>query len=289
MEVSRNSTARRLLWGLYIMGCKMSSTYHGAHGVENPGYVPLSNARTSFKSVEGALTVNDALALQAFAEELCLGKEESGALRYAEVGSYLGLSTQIVAHACPRALIFAHDLFPVNDGSSEYVLPRGEENENDEEFSHPPPAAKDFLVEFWAGVHRNHLEGRVVPMRGPSSETLPVHSLESLDMVFVDGDHSFKGALADLRGAWPLIKPGGILVIHDAVTLDDGRTPHPVRLAVITFSAEQSIPFFDVEGTWGVAVMRRSANQAVAGETSGSASGMFGSSEIYPTQRHGVR
>ena len=111
----------------------MSSTYHRAHGVENPGYVRLSNARTSFKGVEGALTVNDALALQAFAEELCLGKEESGALRYAEVGSYLGLSTQIVAHACPRALIFAHDLFPVNDGSSEYVLPRGEENENEPE------------------------------------------------------------------------------------------------------------------------------------------------------------
>ena len=71
METPRNSTARRLLWGIYILGCKMSSTYHRAHGVENPGYVRLSNARTSFKGVEGALTVNDALALQAFAEELC--------------------------------------------------------------------------------------------------------------------------------------------------------------------------------------------------------------------------
>ena len=174
--------------------------------MDDPGFVKLNNARTAFRGVEGALTVSDALAIKHFAEELCLADDGAdGRLRYAEVGSYLGLSATIVATACPRSMIFAHDIFPSNNGTAKLVLPFGEEDEEDwSTFSHPPPPAEDFLVQFWSGVVRNGLEGRVVPMRGRSAETLRVHAVGSLDMVLVDGDHSRDGALADLRAVWPL-------------------------------------------------------------------------------------
>ena len=43
-----------------------------------------------------------------------------------------------------------------------------------------------------------------------------------LDMVFVDGSHSYKGTLADLEAYAPLLKPGGLMVCHDYM---DPRQP----------------------------------------------------------------
>jgi predicted O-methyltransferase YrrM len=107
------------------------------------------------------------------------------------VGSYLGLSATLVADACPQALIFAHDVFPMS--GSDGALDPG---------THPPPGTEKLLLRFWTNVARNGLEGRVVPMRGFSQETLPVHADASLDMAFVDGDHSYATTMADLRQIW---------------------------------------------------------------------------------------
>merc|ERR1740129_706130 len=37
----------------------------------------------------------------------------------------------------------------------------------------------------------------------------------SLDLVFVDGDHSLEGASVDIRAWWPALRPGGVLAGHD--------------------------------------------------------------------------
>lgn len=49
---------------------------------------------------------------------------------------------------------------------------------------------------------------------GDSKDTVPVLQ-EPFDLVTVDGDHSPEGAYADLMNAWPLVRPGGILVMDD--------------------------------------------------------------------------
>lgn len=46
---------------------------------------------------------------------------------------------------------------------------------------------------------------------------------ESLDVVFVDGDHSYEGAHADVEHWWPAVRTGGHLVMHD------GKQPGPPR------------------------------------------------------------
>lgn len=55
-------------------------------------------------------------------------------------------------------------------------------------------------------------------------------TLEQVDMVFVDGDHSYEGAKADILGWMPLIKEGGIMAVHDFLKgdlLPDPDGPHP--------------------------------------------------------------
>lgn len=45
--------------------------------------------------------------------------------------------------------------------------------------------------------------------------------LQSLDFVFIDGDHSAEAVSADIAAWTPNIKPGGILAGHDFYTRDD--------------------------------------------------------------------
>jgi len=64
---------------------------------------------------------------------------------------------------------------------------------------------------------------KIVSVRGDSSapETLGrVRSLlrgHPLDLLFIDGDHSYEGVKADFDNYSPLVRPGGLIVFHDIV------------------------------------------------------------------------
>ena len=45
--------------------------------------------------------------------------------------------------------------------------------------------------------------------------TFPQIAPSSYDLLFIDGDHSFAGCLADLENWWPGLAPGGSVVLHD--------------------------------------------------------------------------
>lgn len=47
------------------------------------------------------------------------------------------------------------------------------------------------------------------------------HGLESARVVFIDGDHSYKGVVADIMAWWPVLKKGGIMGGHDIHTYQD--------------------------------------------------------------------
>lgn len=52
-------------------------------------------------------------------------------------------------------------------------------------------------------------------MDGDSHAILPGLAGQQFDLIHVDGDHSEKGAMADLVDAWPLVAVGGTLVFDD--------------------------------------------------------------------------
>ncbi len=52
---------------------------------------------------------------------------------------------------------------------------------------------------------------------------------EPVDLLFIDGDHSYEGVAADYRLYHPLVRPGGLIVFHDivpAATTGDPRAGH---------------------------------------------------------------
>jgi hypothetical protein len=56
---------------------------------------------------------------------------------------------------------------------------------------------------------------RVAVMRTTSVLAASVLAPESVSFVYVDGDHSYAGAMRDVRAWWPKLRPGGVLAGHD--------------------------------------------------------------------------
>lgn len=67
------------------------------------------------------------------------------------------------------------------------------------------------------------------------------HLNQEIDLLFIDGDHSFDGALADLRNFAPHVADGGWLLLHDCACATN-RLPHEqhkdVSRALATFMEE---------------------------------------------------
>lgn len=49
---------------------------------------------------------------------------------------------------------------------------------------------------------------------------------KSYDLINVDGDHSFAGALKDCRNCWPLLKTGGLMLVDDMSFAEVGPAIH---------------------------------------------------------------
>ena len=74
-------------------------------------------------------------------------------------------------------------------------------------------AAKEKLIPYKDKVEFLHVS---------SEEFVKTLKDESLDFVFIDGDHSFEAALKDFQNYYPKIKKGGIFAGHD-IQLDSVR------------------------------------------------------------------
>ncbi len=117
--------------------------------------------------------------------------------RYLEIGVRNGMSLCMVAAACPSVDIVGFDLFQQSYGGMEL---HGE--------AHVRAEAKKF-------EHAGALE----LIAGDSHEMVPAylreHAEERFDLIFVDGDHSAKGARADLEAVAPALSYGGVIVFDD--------------------------------------------------------------------------
>ena len=67
-----------------------------------------------------------------------------------------------------------------------------------------------------ANLERLELEDIVIMVRKTSAVALAEWS-KPIDLLFIDGDHSYEGVKADWEGFKPFVKPFGLVVFHDTI------------------------------------------------------------------------
>ena len=125
------------------------------------------------------------------AERDCLARHATGRARIVEIGVWHGVTTKrLRAVMHPDGVLTAVDPFPVGRLG----------------FS-----AQQRIAEREVGSVSN---GRVTWVRSTGADAATDHA--PIDFIFIDGDHSEIGLLADWRAWSPLVQPGGVVALHDS-------------------------------------------------------------------------
>ena len=95
----------------------------------------------------------------------------------------------------------------------------------------------DYLYMWVNQIRLAPYTGRYQLIRKPSVEAAELFSEESLDCIFVDGDHTTEGVLADLSAWFPKVKKGHLI-------LGDDYYMESVSLAVDSFFKKQGAEVF---------------------------------------------
>lgn len=61
----------------------------------------------------------------------------------------------------------------------------------------------------------NKYEEKIVPIKGDSKEVHKYLNGDSFDLIFIDGDHSYDGTIADYNNFFSKVKLGGLICFHD--------------------------------------------------------------------------
>lgn len=81
--------------------------------------------------------------------------------------------------------------------------------------------------------------------------------LNEIDLIYIDSDHTYKHAKAELELWWPAIKPGGILVMHDSSVFATsfGNVPDQgVKVAADEFFKKMKLNYLNLNAEVGADV-----------------------------------
>lgn len=101
-----------------------------------------------------------------------------------ETGRFNGGSMFLMAWANRTTPIYSIDIAPQDDA-----------------------LAQSLLTQFGIGSNLTIITGDSQHARDPR--------VKDIDLLFVDGDHSYEGCMNDLENWWPMVVPGGHVVLHD--------------------------------------------------------------------------
>lgn len=121
-----------------------------------------------------------------------------------EVGRFYGGSTFLMACANPETPLWSIDLAPQNDARLR-------------------------------GFFDTHRIGRNVQLIQGDSQKTTYPEIGEIDLLFIDGDHSYEGCTNDLENWFPKVAPGGHVVLHDCYFGSD------VQSSVLDFIARHPV------------------------------------------------
>ena len=114
-----------------------------------------------------------------------------------EIGSYLGASAAAFAAGAKfDSVIYCIDTW-----------------NNDEMTDEQRDTFSDFLV------NTRRFSSKIVPVRGRSTDRQITNKIrdcaKSVDLLFIDADHSYQGVLADWKAYRPMLSANAIIAVHD--------------------------------------------------------------------------
>lgn len=168
------------------------------------------------------------------AERDCLARYAAGRRRLVEIGVWHGVTTKRLRAAMdPRGVLSAVDPFPVG------------------------------RLGFSVQQHIAHREvgsidnGEVTWLRTTGSAAADGHG--PVDFVFIDGDHSEHGLLADWRAWSALVEPGGIVALHDSRSTPERRIDDAGSVKVTNEVILRDARFTMVDAVDSLTVLKRVA------------------------------
>ena len=172
-----------------------------------------------FKNIKGFLAHEEGLLLYRLTKEYCLNGIA------VEIGSYCGKSACYIGQACKenntQLITIDH-----HRGSEEQQL--GQEYFDPEEFDYKKNRV-DTLPTLLKNISKHELDNFVKALVSDSASA--ARNLEdNLDLVFIDGSHTFESARLDYASWKGKIREGGILAIHDIydTEADGGQAPKEI-------------------------------------------------------------
>lgn len=153
-------------------------------------------ALDAIRDIEGWLTEGQARLLYDRAAAL------APASRIIEIGSFHGRSTIVLALAAPEAQLVSIDPYVADEAASRRA-------------SRATDAGRVALERFEANLERAGVRHRVEHVREFSSAALGKVQ-GAVDLLYIDGAHDPRSALADVHGWGGRVREGGTMLIHDA-------------------------------------------------------------------------
>ena len=149
----------------------------------------------TFPGVGASISILEGAALAAFVQRV-------GAKRIFEFGTYKGVSTtQLALNLRDDGMVYTLDL-PEDHPAYTLAIPKAEERQIAAE------TGKGILIP-------QELSHKVTFLRSDSAKFDTTPYLNSMDLVFVDGAHSYEYVKNDTEKGLEMLRPGGIIAWHD--------------------------------------------------------------------------
>ena len=175
----------------------------------------------NFKKIKGFLDHREGKALYLYCKKYCV----EGIT--VEIGSYCGKSACYLGQACKENNSYLYSV-DHHRGSEEQQF--GQEYFDEEIYDHEKGRV-DTLPLFLKNIAIHNLKESIKPLVMDSKSASRIVE-DNINMVFIDGSHTFESARNDYECWKDKIKNGGILAIHDVYDseLEGGQAPKEIYL-----------------------------------------------------------
>ena len=177
------------------------------------------NDLNKFDSIKGFLAHEEGLFLYELTKKYCLKNFA------VEVGSYCGKSACYIGQACKENKTYLMTI-DHHRGSEEQQY--GEEYFDPDEYNYEKEVV-DTLPTLLKNIQKFQFEEVILPIVN-SSELASKEIENNIDLVFIDGSHTFESARKDYMSWKNKIRIGGILAIHDVYDseVEGGQAPKEI-------------------------------------------------------------